>query len=178
MWISRTSVSQMGKYLVKGVVYLGSWVFSIKQRLRNQGSVLIISCSYISQVRLIVFDRKRHPRIASFYPIEIFCGVRLVHYLSSYSTCLIKSTSAPRLADGTGQGHLHFGMSVQFINLSSFTHERIQQLLMFGKTVDKGFTGDAFGKMYQNFLDRTSVTTKKKTHLARRTMPTILEDMG
>lgn len=49
---------------------------------------------------------------------------------------------------------------------------------MFGKTVDKGFTGDTFGKMYQNFLDRTSVTTKKKTHLARRTMPTILEDMG
>lgn len=49
---------------------------------------------------------------------------------------------------------------------------------MFGKTVNKPFTSDALGKMYQNFLDKTSITTKKKTHLACRTMPTILEDMG
>ncbi|KAK0430229.1 hypothetical protein EV421DRAFT_1744357 [Armillaria borealis] len=69
-------------------------------------------------------------------------------------------------------------LSIQLQYMFDQEHLCSKQLLMFRKTVDKGFTGDAFGKMYQNFLDRTSVTTKKKTHLACQTMPTILEDMG
>ena len=39
-------------------------------------------------------------------------------------------------------------------------------------------TGDAIGRMYTTFLEHTSITSKKKTHLARRTFPSILEEMG
>ena len=39
-------------------------------------------------------------------------------------------------------------------------------------------TGDGLGKMYSNFLSHTSITSKKKTHLARRSLPAVLEEMG
>lgn len=39
-------------------------------------------------------------------------------------------------------------------------------------------TGDGLGKMYNTFLSHTTITSKKKTHLARRSLPTVLEDMG
>ena len=32
--------------------------------------------------------------------------------------------------------------------------------------------------MYNTFLSHTSITSKKKTHLARRTLPAVLEEMG
>jgi hypothetical protein len=39
-------------------------------------------------------------------------------------------------------------------------------------------TSDGVGKMYSNFLSHTTITSKKKTHLARRGLPTVLEEMG
>jgi len=50
--------------------------------------------------------------------------------------------------------------------------------LIFGKHVGQASSGDALRKMYTNMLEPTSITTKKKLHLARRTMPTVMEDMG
>ncbi|KAH9008640.1 hypothetical protein EDB85DRAFT_1835586, partial [Lactarius pseudohatsudake] len=50
--------------------------------------------------------------------------------------------------------------------------------LMFGRTVNKPLSGNGLCKMYKVFLDATSVTSNKKAHLARRTVPTIMEDMG
>jgi len=50
--------------------------------------------------------------------------------------------------------------------------------VLFGRTVDQASTGDGLGKMYSTFLSHTSITSKKKTHLARRTLPTVLEEMG
>jgi hypothetical protein len=53
-----------------------------------------------------------------------------------------------------------------------------QVMLMFGKTVDTKCTPDALRKMYDKFLDHTTIKSQKKLHLARRTMPAIMEDMG
>lgn len=39
-------------------------------------------------------------------------------------------------------------------------------------------TGEVLRKMYTTFLASTSIRSKKKLHLACRTMPTLLEDMG
>jgi hypothetical protein len=50
--------------------------------------------------------------------------------------------------------------------------------LMFGRTVDKPLTGNGLTKMYKVFLDATSVSSKKKSHLARQAVPGIMEDMG
>jgi hypothetical protein len=50
--------------------------------------------------------------------------------------------------------------------------------VLFGRTVNQTSTGDGLGKMYNSFLSHTSITSKKKTHLARRTLPGVLEEMG
>ena len=44
--------------------------------------------------------------------------------------------------------------------------------------MDQPSTGDAVGRMYKAFLDQTSITSSKKAHLARRTIPAIMEEMG
>lgn len=49
---------------------------------------------------------------------------------------------------------------------------------MFGKTVGKACGDDALRKMYTKFLESTSIKSKKKLHLARKTIPTHLEEMG
>ena len=49
---------------------------------------------------------------------------------------------------------------------------------MFGRTVNKAMTGNGISKMYKGFLEETSISSRKKAHLARRTVPTLLEDMG
>jgi hypothetical protein len=49
---------------------------------------------------------------------------------------------------------------------------------MFGKTVGKPCSPDTLRKMYTTFLEATTIKSKKKLHLARRTMPTVLEEMG
>ncbi len=49
---------------------------------------------------------------------------------------------------------------------------------MFGRTVNKPMSGNGLCKMYKVFLDATSVSSSKKSHLARRAVPTIMEDMG
>jgi len=54
----------------------------------------------------------------------------------------------------------------------------IKTHLMFGRTVDKPMSGDGISKMYKVFLNETSVSSSKKAHLARRTVPPIMEDMG
>lgn len=50
--------------------------------------------------------------------------------------------------------------------------------LMFGRVVGQPSSGDALRKMYTAMLEPTTITSKKKLHLARRTMPTMMEDMG
>ncbi|KAF8814964.1 hypothetical protein BYT27DRAFT_7023729, partial [Phlegmacium glaucopus] len=50
--------------------------------------------------------------------------------------------------------------------------------VLFGKTVGQAGKADGLGKMYSNFLSHTSITSSKRTHLARRTLPKKLEDMG
>lgn len=50
--------------------------------------------------------------------------------------------------------------------------------VLFGKKVEDSLTGDGLGCMYTAFLDHTSITSKKKTHLTRRTLPGMLEEMG
>ncbi|KAN0129106.1 hypothetical protein V8E53_013102, partial [Lactarius tabidus] len=50
--------------------------------------------------------------------------------------------------------------------------------LMFGRAVDKPMSGNGLSKMYKVFLDATSVSSTKTAHLARRAVPTIMEDMG
>jgi hypothetical protein len=49
---------------------------------------------------------------------------------------------------------------------------------MFGKTVGKPCSPDTLRKMYTTFLESTTIKSKKKLHLARRTMPAVMEDMG
>ncbi|KAI9446918.1 hypothetical protein BJY52DRAFT_1193826 [Lactarius psammicola] len=49
--------------------------------------------------------------------------------------------------------------------------------LMFGKTVGRPCSPDTLRKMYTTFLEATTIKSKK-LHLARRTMPTVLEEMG
>jgi hypothetical protein len=49
---------------------------------------------------------------------------------------------------------------------------------MFGKTVEKPTSPEGLRKMYTNFLDSTTITTTKKLHLARCTIPAMMEDMG
>jgi len=49
---------------------------------------------------------------------------------------------------------------------------------MFGKTVGKLCSPDTLRKMYTTFLKATTIKWKKKLHLAHRTMPTVLEEMG
>lgn len=39
-------------------------------------------------------------------------------------------------------------------------------------------TTDGLSKMYKKFLDETSITNSKKAHLCRKSVPTIIEDMG
>lgn len=50
--------------------------------------------------------------------------------------------------------------------------------LLFGKHVGQPSSGDALRKMYTTMLEPTTITSKKKLHLARRTMPSVMEDMG
>ncbi|PPR04719.1 hypothetical protein CVT24_011841 [Panaeolus cyanescens] len=50
--------------------------------------------------------------------------------------------------------------------------------VVFGKNVNEPMGGDGLGRMYSSFLDFTTVNSTKKTHLARRTMPSKLEEMG
>ncbi|KAH8981783.1 hypothetical protein EDB86DRAFT_2769787, partial [Lactarius hatsudake] len=50
--------------------------------------------------------------------------------------------------------------------------------LMFGKTVGNPCSPDTLRKMYKTFLGATTIKSNKKLHLARRTMPTVLEEMG
>ena len=50
--------------------------------------------------------------------------------------------------------------------------------VLFGQTVDKMGTGDGLGKMYNTFLSHTTITSKKKAHLAHQSFSTVLEDMG
>ena len=49
---------------------------------------------------------------------------------------------------------------------------------MFGKTVGEPCNSDTLRKMYTTFLEATTIRSKKKLHLARRTMPAVLEEMG
>jgi len=49
---------------------------------------------------------------------------------------------------------------------------------MFGKTVGKPCSPNTVHKMYMTFLEATTIKLKKKLHLACRTMPTVLEEMG
>jgi hypothetical protein len=49
---------------------------------------------------------------------------------------------------------------------------------MFGKHVGQPSSGDALRKMYTIMLEPTTITSKKKLHLARRTIPSMMEDMG
>jgi len=49
---------------------------------------------------------------------------------------------------------------------------------MFSKTVGKPCSPDTLRKMYTTFLESTTIKSKKKLHLARRTMPAVMEDMG
>jgi hypothetical protein len=50
--------------------------------------------------------------------------------------------------------------------------------VVFGKTVEKPTSPEGLRKMYNKFLDSTTITTTKKLHLARRTIPSMMEDMG
>jgi hypothetical protein len=50
--------------------------------------------------------------------------------------------------------------------------------LLFGRVVGKDCSGDALRKMYKKFLEPTTIKSQKKLHLARRTMPTVMEEMG
>jgi hypothetical protein len=50
--------------------------------------------------------------------------------------------------------------------------------VLFSRTVDQMSAGDGLGRMYTSFLSHTTITSKKKTLLARRSLPTVLEDMG
>jgi len=55
----------------------------------------------------------------------------------------------------------------------------IQQVnLIFGKQVGESSTGDAMRKMFNKFLEHTTIRSEKKLHLARRTVPSLMEDMG
>lgn len=49
---------------------------------------------------------------------------------------------------------------------------------MFGRTVDKPATSDGIRKLYNTFLEPTAIKSAKKLHLARRTLPTVMEEMG
>jgi hypothetical protein len=50
--------------------------------------------------------------------------------------------------------------------------------LLFGRKVGQPCSADALQKMFTQFLKHTTITSPKKLHLARRTMPTLMEDMG
>ncbi|KZS99892.1 uncharacterized protein LAESUDRAFT_667384, partial [Laetiporus sulphureus 93-53] len=50
--------------------------------------------------------------------------------------------------------------------------------LLFGRKVGELCSADAMQKMYKMFLLPTSIKSAKKMHLARRTLPGIMEDMG
>ncbi|KAF8964903.1 hypothetical protein BDZ97DRAFT_1918603 [Flammula alnicola] len=49
--------------------------------------------------------------------------------------------------------------------------------LLFGRAVDRPITRDALGHMYSSFLEPTSITSNKKTHLARQSLPPVLEEI-
>ncbi|KAF8467011.1 hypothetical protein DFH94DRAFT_616994, partial [Russula ochroleuca] len=53
-----------------------------------------------------------------------------------------------------------------------------QVKLLFGRAVGKPCSGDALRKMYGKFLEPTTIKSRKKLHLARRTMPAVMEEMG
>ena len=49
--------------------------------------------------------------------------------------------------------------------------------LFFGRKVGQSCHSGTLLKMYSTFLEPTSIRSSKKTHLARRAMPSIMEDM-
>ncbi|KAH8995285.1 hypothetical protein EDB86DRAFT_3077787 [Lactarius hatsudake] len=49
--------------------------------------------------------------------------------------------------------------------------------VIFGKQVGEPSTGDAMRKMFSKFLEHTSIRSEKKLHLARRTVPSLMEDV-
>jgi hypothetical protein len=53
-----------------------------------------------------------------------------------------------------------------------------QVKLLFSRTVGKPCSGDALRKMYGKFLEPTTIKSRKKLHLAHRTMPAVMEEMG
>ena len=65
-----------------------------------------------------------------------------------------------------------FNSVLQFLTIFIKVH------VLFGKKVEDSLTGDGLGRMYSAFLEHTSITSKKKTHLVRRAVPSILEEMG
>ncbi|KAF8257119.1 hypothetical protein EI94DRAFT_1818964, partial [Lactarius quietus] len=74
-----------------------------------------------------------------------------------------------------GLGHYFFGV------LSLYHETKVPKpgvKLMFGKTVGKPCSPDTLWKMYTTFLEATTIKSMKKLHLACRTMPTVLEEMG
>ena len=74
--------------------------------------------------------------------------------------------------------HRHGVRYAQDQSLMKIYRLLFQVRLMFGRTVDKAMTGNGISKMYKGFLEQTSISSNKKAHLARRTVPTLLEDMG
>jgi hypothetical protein len=48
---------------------------------------------------------------------------------------------------------------------------------MFGRTVDKAMTGNGISKIYKDFLEETSISSRKKMHFARRTAPALWGDI-
>jgi hypothetical protein len=53
-----------------------------------------------------------------------------------------------------------------------------QTRLIFGRKIGTPSSGDTLRKMYELFLTTTTVSSSKKLHLARRTVPEVMEDMG
>ena len=54
----------------------------------------------------------------------------------------------------------------------------LQVKLLFGRKVGVPCSGSALRKMYTTFLENTTIKSHKKLHLARHTIPTLMEDMG
>jgi hypothetical protein len=70
-------------------------------------------------------------------------------------------------------------VAVIFLNYFIIIYILLAQVhVLFGRNVKDSVTSDAVGRMFKSFLDHTSITSTKKTHLARRSIPAILEEMG
>ncbi|OBZ66313.1 hypothetical protein A0H81_13774 [Grifola frondosa] len=50
--------------------------------------------------------------------------------------------------------------------------------LLFGKSIGKPCSAETLREMYRKFLQQTTIKAAKKLHLARRSVPTMMEDMG